>query len=90
MNQTQDLSNQQSGDAGGLIAQNALSIQNVQQLNNQQGFISANTSLDLHAQQVQNQNGQILKMELHFIMLNFQNSISKSQKMKFYILLIMR
>ena len=61
--QNQDLSNQQSGTAGGLIAQNELNIKNVQQLNNQQGFIGANTSVDLQAQQVQNQKGQLVSSQ---------------------------
>ena len=57
--QNQNLSNQQSGASGGLIAQNALSIQNVKQLNSQQGFIGANGAVEISAQQLQNQKGQI-------------------------------
>lgn len=59
----QNLSNQQSGTAGGLIAQKGLSIQNVKQLNNQQGFIGANESVEISAQQLQNQKGQISSAE---------------------------
>lgn len=57
--QNQNLSNQQSGASGGLIAQQALSIQNVKQLNSQQGFIGANGAVEISAQQLQNQKGQI-------------------------------
>ncbi|MBK0063986.1 MULTISPECIES: filamentous hemagglutinin N-terminal domain-containing protein [unclassified Acinetobacter] len=75
----QDLINTHSGQQGGILSQGDIQLNNIQTLDNQQGYLASGKQLDIQANQVLNQQGTLLATEQLNIQGTGQNQLLNNQ-----------